>query len=284
MNMAIVRPLLQRAFHDRQASISKAFFGSNGERQWMVAVPVFRSDSLHGFALGVFNVDQSLEEMLSDIKGLHFSVAVEEDGRGIFLMNGSNDQHRHLNQTAELELPGTTWHLRVWSSPEAMAEMQSNLPRYTLISGFLFSLLLAWLTYTFFRLRSEINERRIAEEALRASQARFAGIWKYRLRLLFPPTRPNASLCLTKRLRRCSATPWMKFWASLLTFLFLKSLVKCIVITRRAQLIWRKTVASWRNIGWFLDVAKTALNFPWAPRLLNSNSAGKKHSPFFALT
>ncbi len=176
MNMAIVRPLLQRAFHDRQASISKTFLGSKGERQWLVAVPVFRDDSLHGYALGVFNVDQSLEEMLNDIKGLHFSVAVEEDGQGVFLMNGSSDQHRPLNQSAALELPGTTWHLRVWSSPEAMAEMQSNLPRYTLLSGFLFSLLIAWLTYTFFRLRSEINERRIAEDAVRASQARFAGI------------------------------------------------------------------------------------------------------------
>jgi len=176
MNMSFVGPLLQRTLLNRQATISKVFLGSNGERQWLIAVPVFREQSLHGFALGAFNVDQSLEEMLTDIKGLHFSVAIEEDGRRIFRLDGSNDQLRHLNQSAALNLPGATWDLRVWSSPEAMAEMHSNLPRYTLMSGFLFSLVLAWLTYTFFRLRSEIAERRLAEDAMRASQARFAGI------------------------------------------------------------------------------------------------------------
>ena len=134
MNMSVAGPLVQRALSARQPTISRVFFGSNGERQWLIAVPVFREQSFRGFALGTFNVDKYLEEMLSDIKGLHFSVAVEEDGRRIFLMGGSSDEHRHLSQSAALELPGATWHLRVWSLPEALAEMHSNLPAYTLAS------------------------------------------------------------------------------------------------------------------------------------------------------
>jgi PAS domain S-box-containing protein len=176
MNMAIVGPLAERALREKQATISKVFLGSNGERQWLIAVPIFRDRSFRGFALSTFNVNESLEEMLSDIRGLNFSIAIEEDGHRVFLMGGSNDQHRHLHQSAVFTLPGATWDLRVWSRPEAMAEMRSNLPDYALISGFLFSLLIAWLTYTFFRLRSEIAEERLAEDAMRASQARFAGI------------------------------------------------------------------------------------------------------------
>jgi PAS domain S-box-containing protein len=176
LNMPVAEPVFRAALKTRQAAISKVFVGFGGEEQWFIAVPIFQKQSFRGFVLAVFNVDQSLEEMLTDIKGQYFAVEVEEDGRRIFRIGGSNDQHRHLNQSSAFQLPGTTWQLRVWSLPEAMAEMRSNLPRYTLASGILISLLLAWLTYTFVRLRNEIGEKRLAEEAMRNSQARFAGI------------------------------------------------------------------------------------------------------------
>ena len=176
LNMPVAEPVFRAALQTRQARISKVFLGFRGEKQWFIAVPIFQKQSFRGFVLAVFNVDQSLEEMLTDIKGQHFAVEVEEDGRRIFRVGGSNDQHRHFNQSVDFHLPGTTWQLRVWSLPEAVAEMRSNLPFYTLISGLLFSVLIAWLAYTFVRLRREIADRRGAEEALRASQARFAGI------------------------------------------------------------------------------------------------------------
>jgi PAS domain S-box-containing protein len=176
MDMTVVQPLFKRALSEKQAAISKIFLGSNGERQWLIAAPIFRDREFRGFALGIFNVDQSLEEMLSDIKVLHFSVALEEDSRRVYAMNGSSDLNRQLSQSAEFKLPGVTWRLLVWSSPEAMKEMRSNLPLYALLSGCLFSVVIAWLTWIFFRLRNEIIERRLAEEAMRASQSRFAGI------------------------------------------------------------------------------------------------------------
>jgi PAS domain S-box-containing protein len=176
LNMPVAEPVFRAALQTRHARISKVFPGFSGEKQWFIAVPIFQKQSFRGFVLAVFNVDQSLEEMLTEIKGQHFAVEVEEDGRRIFTIGGSNDQHGHLNQSSAFELPGTTWQLGVWSLPGAMEEMRSNLPRYTLASGILISLLIAWLTYTFVRLRNEIGEKRLAEEAMRNSQARFAGI------------------------------------------------------------------------------------------------------------
>jgi PAS domain S-box-containing protein len=176
LNMPVAEPVFRAALQSRQATISKVFLGFSGEKQWFIAVPIFQKQSFRGFVLAVFNVDQALEQMLTDIKGQHFAVEVEEDGRRIFRIGGTSDQHRHSSQSAEFHLPGTNWHLRVWSLPEAVAEMRSNLPRYTLASGILISLLIAWLTYTFVRLRNEIGEKRLAEEAMRNSQARFAGI------------------------------------------------------------------------------------------------------------
>ena len=176
IKMPVAEPLFERALQTRQAAISKTFLGSNGERQWLIAVPIFQKQSFRGFVLAVFNVDQALEQMLTDIKGQHFAVEIEEDGRRIFRIGGTSDQHRHSSQSAEFHLPGTNWQLRVWSLPEALAEMRSNRPFYTLLSGLLFSVLITWLAYTFVRLRREIADRRGAEEAMRASQARFAGI------------------------------------------------------------------------------------------------------------
>ena len=113
LSMPVAEPVFRAALETRQARISKVFLGFSGEKQWFIAVPIFQKQSFHGFVIAVFNVDQSLEGMLTDIKGQHFAVEVEEDGRRIFRTGGSDDQQRRLNQSSAFQLPGTTWELRV---------------------------------------------------------------------------------------------------------------------------------------------------------------------------
>ncbi len=126
--------------------------------------------------LAVFNVDQSLEEMLTDIKGQHFAVEVEEDGRRIFRIGGSNDQQRHLSQSADfnfLARPGScaSGHCR-----KPWRRCVPICPFYTLAQRHSVQLADRMADLHLCPAAQEIGEKRLAEEAMRDSQARFAGI------------------------------------------------------------------------------------------------------------
>lgn len=169
--------LLKEASGSREPMISSVLSSSDGKKQWLVAVPIYRADRFRGFVIGSFDVQQSLDTMLDDIKELSFSVAVEENGAEIYHLPGNTEQYRNdWEQTLEIPFSGTSWLLRVWARPQAMAEMQSNLPLLVLLAGTLLTLLLTAFAQAHHELMLENQERQRAEQALRASQARFAGI------------------------------------------------------------------------------------------------------------
>lgn len=169
--------LLKKASSSRGPMISTVLSSSDGKKQWLVAVPIYRADRFRGFVIGSFDVQQSLDTMLDDIKELSFSVALEENGAEIYHLPGSTEQYRNdWEQTLEIPFSGTSWLLRVWARPQAMSEMQSNLPFLSLLAGALLTLLLTAFAQAHHELILENLERQRAEQALQASQARFAGI------------------------------------------------------------------------------------------------------------
>lgn len=169
--------LLKAASQSKQATISGIIASPGGDKQWLLAVPIYRQGHFHGFVIASFNVQQSLETMMDDIKGLSFSVALEENGTEIYRLPGSTDQYRNeWEQVSTLPFPGTSWRLRVWSTPQAMSNMRSNLPPLVFLAGTLLTLLVTAFAQAHHKLRAEDRERRRAEQELRASQARFAGI------------------------------------------------------------------------------------------------------------
>jgi PAS domain S-box-containing protein len=64
----------------------------------------------------------------------------------------------------------------VWPNPEIMSSMRSELPQLVLIAGTLLMLLLTGFAQAHHDLMLENKQRQRAEQALRASQARFSGI------------------------------------------------------------------------------------------------------------
>jgi PAS domain S-box-containing protein len=160
---AIKERLLADARSSRDAMLSNIVVSPDRPKEWVVIVPIFQKDRFRGFVLGYFDSQRSLDTMLSDISGLNFSVAIEEQGAEVFRLAGGTDENRaEWAQEMDVRLSGTTWHLRVWPRPEAMSEMRSKLPLATLFFGTVAGLML-------------ITIARFAE-SLRASQRRFSGI------------------------------------------------------------------------------------------------------------
>ena len=155
--------LLAAAKDSRDALLSNIVVSSAGQKQWVTAVAIFQGGRFRGFVLGYFDAQLSLNSMFRDIEGLNFSVAVEEHGAEVFRLAGSNDENLvEWAQDIDVQLPGTTWQLRVWPRRDAMREMQSKLPLATLLFGAAAGLMLMMIA-------------RITESLL-ASQRRFSGI------------------------------------------------------------------------------------------------------------
>lgn len=169
--------LLQSALRSKEPVLSNLLKSPDGRKQWLNVVPIYQKGQFRGFVLASFDVQRSLDTMFDDIKGLNFSVAVEENGMEAFRLDGSTTRNeQEWPQTIDVPLQGRTWRLKVWSRPEAMGEMRSNLPMVTLLAGLSACLLLVVIAQMVEKLRAEIGERKRFEASLRASQARFAGI------------------------------------------------------------------------------------------------------------
>jgi PAS domain S-box-containing protein len=169
--------LLQTALRSRQAVQSTFLSSPDGRSQWLTVVPIYQKEVFRGFVLASFDAQRSLDAMFDDIKGLNFSVAIEEDGVDAYRLAGNTADNEHAwAQTIDVPLQGPAWRLKVWSNPEAMWEMRSNLPLVTLLCGLGASLLLVVIARMVEKLRTEIAERKQVEISLRASQARFSGI------------------------------------------------------------------------------------------------------------
>jgi PAS domain S-box-containing protein len=169
--------LLQSALRSKEPVLSNLLKSPDGRKQWLNVVPIYQKGQFRGFVLAFFDVQRSLDTMFEDIKGLNFSVAIEENGMEAFRLDGSTTRNeQEWPQTIDVPLQGQTWRLKVWSKPEAMGEMRSNLPMVTLLAGLSACLLLVVIAQMVEKLRAEIGERKRFEASLRASQARFAGI------------------------------------------------------------------------------------------------------------
>lgn len=169
--------LLESAFRSKEPVLSNLFNAPDGRKQWLTIVPIYQKEQFRGFVLGFFDAQRSLDAMFEDIKGLNFSVAIEENGVEGFRLDGSTTENeQEWAQTIDVPLQQQTWRLKVWSKPEAMGEMRSNLPIVTLFAGLSACLLLVVIARMVEKFRAEIAERKRIETSLRASQARFAGI------------------------------------------------------------------------------------------------------------
>ena len=169
--------LLHTALLSRQPAQSGFLSSRDGRKQWLTVVPIYQKGVFRGFVLASFDAQRSLDAMFEDIKGLNFSVTIQENGVEAFRMAGSTQDNEYSwAQMVDVPLHGPLWRLKVWSNREAMGEMRSILPLVTLLCGLGACLLLVVIARMVERLRAEIAERKQVEISLRTSQARFAGI------------------------------------------------------------------------------------------------------------
>jgi signal transduction histidine kinase len=178
--------LLGAASKARAAVISAPEALPDGTRQWAIAYPVYANGDPRGFVVTFFDLEQSLQHILADVKQLGFSVAVAPPSQPEYVLPGTSRRHDQEWGTAvDVPLSGTEWRLRVWPTSDVVYEIRSKLPEEALAFGCAVSLLLGLALYfsaeasrSYARVRRanealkrEIGLREYAEEELRVAHA-----------------------------------------------------------------------------------------------------------------
>jgi signal transduction histidine kinase len=176
------KALIEAVARSRIAMISAPESVSDGSRQWVVAYPVYASSQARGFIVAFFDLEESLDYILNDVRPLEFSFGVSAPNQAEYVLPGTSRKYEEdLGIVVAVPLPGTTWQLRVWPNADVVNEIRSKLPEVALTVGIAVSLLLALTLYFGIgaslssarsrrateELRREISTREGAQEELR---------------------------------------------------------------------------------------------------------------------
>ncbi len=122
----------------------------DGNRAIMVVVPTFEGTKFSGFIIGVFEAKLLFDYIISSETDRGYSITVQSDSDGVEVYNsqeGTGEYYAELHEETSVYLPGATWLIQVWPTPELVAQSKSPLPLVALIAGVAMALLLTLTIY-----------------------------------------------------------------------------------------------------------------------------------------
>jgi signal transduction histidine kinase len=150
-----------------------------GGQGLLIFVPMYVEKQFNGFILGVSDVNEFLDNVISEHTLPGYNIRIAE-GNDIIYQRGDDEQlEKQWGHEEILALYGTQWHIRVWPEHALLAESKSVLPNLILIVGLVITALLMFTTQfsqmtnhqakeiakVNENLQKEINERELAEQA-----------------------------------------------------------------------------------------------------------------------
>jgi PAS domain S-box-containing protein len=189
-------PALRSAFDTargrRESVWTPVVFLPNGKKIRRSVAPVFYLDQFRGFVVSRVDVATGLSQMLQNTAGLGYSVEVTEGGQELYLEPGiDRNLHSKWGEVAEAKLAsGLIWSIRASPKSQLLSQIHTRLPELAALLPLAFT----WLLWTMLEsaraqdkhaqeleansrnMDAALYMRRVAEEEVRESQARFAGI------------------------------------------------------------------------------------------------------------
>jgi len=177
------------AAQQRGAAVSRSIDLILGGKGFLVYVPLHigKDKRFDGFMVGVFRIQSLLKPVLSEAVSKGYELELYDGDEQIYSNNNKKSNppdgsSRIQEQT--IEIYNINWRLRLWPDQGLLAALHSPLPAISLVVGLTLAGLLTltmWLNQTSRgranalatlnrELTSEITERQLVEERLRASQ------------------------------------------------------------------------------------------------------------------
>lgn len=179
------RTALEKARDRQEITVTRTIDLVQGEKGFLVNLPIYLGKDFDGFILGVFRINKLFPFLLTDKDLSRYSITVYDDEEEVY----SHESHNWENGDKwsiekEIKFHNLTWRILICPSQELFAELQSIVPEIALITGLFMSLFIALTVYFFqkalFRAKDveitnqsllhEIIERRQAEDMLQKSR------------------------------------------------------------------------------------------------------------------
>lgn len=175
------RIALEKARDSRRITVTHTINLVQGEKGFLVNLPIYPGKDFDGFILGVFRINKLFSSILTEKVLSRYSIAAFDDEEEVY-SHGNDNRENMAKWSVEKEIKfyNMTWRILVWPRQELFAELQSIVPEIALITGLLMSLLTVLTVYFFQRasfhakeieimnqdLFHEVIERRHAEDML----------------------------------------------------------------------------------------------------------------------
>jgi sensor domain CHASE-containing protein len=132
------------------------FHGSLG---FNIYVPVYIGPKFDGWIAAVFQAQPILARYLPPAVAEGVAIRISEGTQTLYERSpGPLPAHPEWIADSHIELPGTTWEVRVWPTPASLARLDSPLPLIGLAIGVLASLLIAFTIFFAQRASAEARE------------------------------------------------------------------------------------------------------------------------------
>ena len=163
---------VEKAEREGKPAITRTVTLFRGGVGFVVYEPVVVEGRPNGFIAATFSAPACFQHFLPPAFAAGNTITISEGGRVLYERDASAPP-RSPDWIAEskIELPGATWVLRTWPTPDLVARLDSPLPKVVFCGGILGSLLLAAVCYLAQRFASQATTTARANAALETALA-----------------------------------------------------------------------------------------------------------------
>lgn len=172
--------LFERVRKTRAPRVSGTMDLLQGGRGFVMYVPIFRGENIVGVIGGGFRADVLFATILQGVASGYSLVVMTADEELYHRLSDDSTLEAEWGQKTKIEFAGVQWQVRVWPQAATLAQQQSLLPSWALVSGLLATTLLSvvvalaqarhhqarMMNITNIELRQENAKRREAEKAV----------------------------------------------------------------------------------------------------------------------
>jgi PAS domain S-box-containing protein/prepilin-type N-terminal cleavage/methylation domain-containing protein len=140
---------------------------------------------LTGGLLAVYRAQELIGTVLNINVAPGYAIVIRDGDKVLFGRIADEQSSPDWKQTIQATLQKMTWHVEVWPTSEVLARERYSLPRLLWLVGLLMATLLGVMVFLAQTARSratalerEIHERQHAEQALRASEAKYRSLFE----------------------------------------------------------------------------------------------------------
>ncbi len=166
------RALFETVRKTRAAAMSGTIDLVPEGRGFLLYVPIFRGEHFAGVIVSGFRADVLFATLVHGIAPGYSLIVMTANEDLYRRLSGKDNLEAEWGQKTKIELAGAQWHVRVWPQVTTLAELQSLLPDWALVSGLLATVLFSVAVALAQQHRSQARAMEIANSELLRENAK----------------------------------------------------------------------------------------------------------------